>query len=165
MQSMRRSIAIFASVLAFALIGPAQAAEGRIPQLSGTLTESTYPEFERFVGDHVNKVVGLKIAVERSNSDDAPLQAFVDDGALVDNGALVIYLKPTPDEPSESEIVVDKNFSYRNGAYHLDGLFIVKNEGTNQGVVSYSLRKAKEAGGGRLNPSIKFEQVELGKAK
>ncbi len=149
---------MIASILVFASIGFAQAAERRIPRLSGTLTESTYPEFETFVDDHVNKVAGLKITVERARSDDAPLQASAD------NGPLVIYLKSTPDEPGDSEIVADNGFSYRDGAYRLDGLFTIKNKGTHQGVVSYSLRKAA-ASAGKIDPAIRFEPVELGKAQ
>ncbi|MGY8666717.1 hypothetical protein Q3C01_30785 [Bradyrhizobium sp. UFLA05-109] len=144
-------MAMIALILAFATANPAQAVERKIPQLLGMLTESTYPEFEQFVDDHVNKVIALKITIERSSSDAAPLQASADDGQLV------VYLKSTPDEPSESEIVAGKDFSYRNGSYLLDGLFIVKNGGMHQGVVSYSLRKTKP------DPSIKLEQIELGK--
>src|SRR5262249_49907802 len=144
------------SILAFASTPLAQAVERKIPQLRGTLTESTYPEFEKFVDDHVNKVVGLKITVERSGSDDAPLQA------AADNGQLVVYLKSTPDEPSESEIVAGNGFTYQNGVYVVDGLFIVKNGGTHQGIVSYSLKKANEAAT-KLDPSVRLEQIELGK--
>jgi hypothetical protein len=153
---MRRPMAVTVSILAFAFasINLAQAVERKIPQLQGTLTEDTYPDLEKFVDDHVNKVVGLKITVERSGSDAAPLQASED------NGQLVVYLKSTPDEPSESEIVAGNGFTFRNGSYVLDGLFMVKNGGTHQGVVSYSLKKMNEAA---LDTSIKFEQIELGK--
>jgi hypothetical protein len=149
-------MAMIVSILTFASTNLAQAVERKIPELFGTLTESTYPEFEKFVDDHVNGVIGLKITIERSGSDSAPLQASAD------NGQLVVHLKSTPDEPSESEIVAGKDFSYRNGSYLLDGLFIVKNSGTHQGVVSYSLQKAKESVT-KLDPSIKLEQIELGK--
>ena len=155
---MPRPVVALLSIIgfAFAAIGPAQAVERKIPQLSGTLTESTYPEFEKFIDDHVNKVVGLKITVERSASDAAPLQASAD------NGQLVVYLNSTPDEPSESEIVAGNGFSYQGGSYILDGLFIVKNGGMHQGVISYSLRKTDESAA-KLDPPIKLEQIELGK--
>lgn len=155
---MRRPIATIVSILgfAFASINLAQAVERKIPQLWGTLTESTYPEFEKFVDDHVNKVIGLKITVERSASDAAPLQASAD------NGQLIVYLNSTPDEPSESEIVAGNGFSSHNGSYVLDGLFIVKNSGMHQGVISYSLKKTDESAA-KPDPSIKFEQIELGK--
>jgi hypothetical protein len=155
-KSMRRSMATIVLMLAFASTNLAQAVERKIQQLSGALTESTYPELESFIEDHVNKVIGLKITVERSGTDDGPLQASAD------NGQLVVYLKSTPDEPSESEIVAGKDFSYNNCSYLLDELFIVKNGGMNQGVVSYSLQRAKESAG-KLDPSIKLEQIELGK--
>jgi hypothetical protein len=153
----RRPIATISIIgLAFASINLAQAIERKIPQLSGTLTESTYPEFEKFIDDHVNKVIALKITVERSGSEAAPLQANAD------NGQLVVYLNSTPDEPSESEIVAGNGFSYQHGSYVIDGLFTVKNGGTHQGVVSYSLKKADGAAA-RLDPSIKLEEIELGK--
>jgi hypothetical protein len=139
---MRRPIATISIIgLAFSSINLAQAIERKIPQLSGTLTESTYPEFEKFIDDHVNTVVALKITVQRSDCDAAPLQASGD------NGQLVVYLNSTPDEPSESEIVAGNGFSYQHGSYVIDGLFMVKNGGTHQGVVSYS----------------KLEEIELGK--
>jgi len=153
---MRRLIVTTVSILGFALasIDLAQAAERKIPQLSGTLTESTYPEFEKFVDEHVNKVIALKITVERSASDAAPLQADAN------NGQLVVYLNSAPDEPSESEIVAGGGFSLHNGSYVLEGLFTVKNGGMHQGVISYSLKKAD---GSAADPSIKLEQIELGK--
>jgi hypothetical protein len=154
---MRRPIATISIIgLAFSSINLAQAIERKIPQLSGTLTESTYPEFEKFIDDHVNKVVALKITVQRSDSDAAPLQASAD------NGQLVVYLNSTPDEPSESEIVAGNGFSYQHGSYVIDGLLMVKNGGTHQGVVSYSLKKT-DGSAARLDPSIKLEEIELGK--
>jgi hypothetical protein len=154
---MRRPIATISIIgLAFSSINLAQAIERKIPQLSGTLTESTYPEFEKFIDDHVNKVVALKITVQRSDSDAAPLEASAD------NGQLVVYLNSTPDEPSESEIVAGNGFSYQHGSYVIDGLFMVKNGGTHQGVVSYSLKKT-DGSAARLDPSIKLEEIELGK--
>jgi hypothetical protein len=154
---MRRPIATISIIgLAFSLINLAQAIERKILQLSGTLTESTYPEFEKFIDDHVNKVVALKITVQRSDSDAAPLEASAD------NGQLVVYLNSTPDEPSESEIVAGNGFSYQHGSYVIDGLFMVKNGGTHQGVVSYSLKKT-DGSAARLDPSIKLEEIELGK--
>jgi hypothetical protein len=153
---MRHPIIAIVSILGFAFVSidQAQAVERKIPQLSGTLTESTYPEFEKFIDDHVNKVVALKITVERSVSDTAPLQADAD------NGQLVVYLNSTPDEPSESEIVAGSGFSSHNGSYVLDGLFTVKNGGMHQGVISYSLKKTD---GSAADPSIKLEQIQLGK--
>jgi hypothetical protein len=142
--------------LAFASINLAQAVERKIPQLWGTLTESTYPEFEKFIDDNVNKIIGLKITVERSGSDAAPLQASAD------NGQLVVYLNSTPDESSESEIVAGNGFSYQHGSYVLEGLFMVKNGGMHQGVISYSLKKTDESPA-KLDPSIKLEAIELGK--
>jgi hypothetical protein len=154
---MRRPIATISIIgLAFSSINLAQAIERKIPQLSGTLTESTYPEFEKFIDDHVNKVVALKITVQRSDSDAAPLQASAD------NGQLVVYLNSTPDEPSESEIVAGNGFSYQHGSYVIDGLLMVKNDGTHQGVASYSLKKT-DGSAARLDPSIKLEEIELGK--
>ena len=155
---MRRLMAAIVSILAFAFASTnlGQAVERKIAQLRGTLTESNYPEFEKFVDDHVGKVIGLKIIVERTGSDAAPLQASAD------NGQLVVYLKSTPDEPSESEIVAGNGFTYHNGSYVIDGLFIVKNSGMHQGVVSYSLKETNESAT-KLDPSIKLEQIELGK--
>jgi hypothetical protein len=154
---MRRPIATISIIgLAFSLINLAQAIERKILQLSGTLTESTYPEFEKFIDDHVNKVVALKITVQRSDSDAAPLQASAD------NGQLVVYLNSTPDEPSESEIVAGNGFSNQHGSYVIDGLLMVKNDGTHQGVASYSLKKT-DGSAARLDPSIKLEEIELGK--
>jgi hypothetical protein len=154
---MRRPIATISIIgLAFSSINLAQAIERKIPQLSGTLTESTYPEFEKFIDDHVNKVVALKITVQRSDSDTAPLEASAD------NGQLVVYLNSTPDEPSESEIVAGNGFSYQHGSYVIDGLLMVKNDGTHQGVASYSLKKT-DGSAARLDPSIKLEEIELGK--
>ena len=158
MKFLRGPIVAIVSILgfAFASIGQAQAIERKIPQLSGTLTETTYPEFEKFVDDHVNKVIGLKITVQRSDSDAAPLQASAD------KEQLVVYLNSTPDEPSESEIVVGNGFSYQHGSYVLEGLFVVKNGGMHQGVISYSLMKA-DGPAAKLDPSIKLEPIELGK--
>jgi hypothetical protein len=155
---MRHPIATIVSILGFAFASTnlALAVEPKIPQLSGTLTESTYQEFEKFVDDHVNKVIALKITVQRSSSDAAPLQANAD------NGKLVVYLNSTPDEPSESEIVAGNGFSYQNGSYALEGFFIARNSGMHQGVISYSLKKA-DGSAAKLDPSTKLEQIELGK--
>jgi hypothetical protein len=139
---MRRPIATISIIgLAFSLINLAQAIERKIPQLSGTLTESTYPEFEKFIDDHVNKVVALKITVQRSDSDAAPLEASAD------NGQLVVYLNSTPDEPSESEIVAGNGFSYQHGSYVIDGLFMVKNGGTHQGVPAFLPGRSRKGAG------------------
>lgn len=148
----RRQAALTATGLVFLFAGSARAAERKTPLLAGALTEDTYPDFESFIDDHVKAVVGLDVTVKRSGSGDAPLQAGTD------NGKLVVYLNSTPDAPSESEIVAGGGFTYRNGVYHLDGLFAVRNEGTHQGVVSYSLRKTGDLAG-------KLERVELGKGR
>ena len=51
MKFMRRPMATMVSILAFAFASTnlAQAVERKILQLRGTLTESNYPEFEKFV--------------------------------------------------------------------------------------------------------------------
>ncbi len=100
------------------------------------------------MGDHLDKVIGLKIGVEGLGEKTISVTAY--------SGQFVVYRLAN----TQSEIVATAGFSWQHGSYIFDGFFIVKSGGIHQGVVSYGLEPVNEAIV-RLNPNVRIRPVFL----
>jgi hypothetical protein len=131
--------------------GAALAQSKAVDLLDGRLTHKNFRSFDKFVARHVDKVIGLKLAVKKSGSDDK-LDASVNDGQFV---TYVMDAK----EP-KSEIVANSGFAQRSGDIVFDGFFLVKYGGFRQGIHSYALEPVDEAKV-RLDPRLKVVTTRL----
>ncbi len=147
---MRRYTLAIAVVTASLLSHRSDAAQTAVEQLQSFVGPVSYPRFDKFVTSHLDKIIGLKIAVSASEN-----KMF---SASTDKTMFVIYKL----EDAEDEIVSTSDYSYQHGAYEFDGFFIVKSGGIHQGVVSYALESVSEAAV-RLNPAVRIKPVLLGR--
>jgi hypothetical protein len=131
--------------------GAALAQSKTVDLLDGRLTHKNFRSFDKFVARHVDKVIGLKLAVKKSGSDDK-LDASVNDGQFV---TYVIDAK----EP-KSEVVANSGFAERSGDIVFDGFFLVKYGGFRQGIHSYALEPVDEAKV-RLDPRLNVVTTRL----
>jgi hypothetical protein len=119
--------------------------------LDGRLTHKNFRSFDRFVARHVDKVVGLKVAVKKSGTDEK-LDASISDGQFV---TYVMDAK----EP-KTEVVANSGFAERSGDIVFDGFYLVKYGGFRQGIHSYALEPVDEAKV-RLDPRRKVVTTRL----
>jgi hypothetical protein len=131
--------------------GAASAQAKNVDQLDGRLTHRNFRSFDKFVARHVDKVVGLKLAVKKSGSDDK-LDASVNDGQFV---AYVMDSK----QP-KTEVVANSGFAERSGDIVFDGFYLVKYGGFRQGIHSYALEPVDEAKV-RLDPRLRIVTTRL----
>ncbi len=131
--------------------GAALAQSKPVDELSGRVTEKNYLRLERFVASHVDRVVGLKLTIKKSGTDDK-LDASESDGQFV-------VLLPGQREP-KSEIVANEGFELRGGDYVFDGFFLVKYGGFRQGTKSYALSRVDEAKVRLSNAKIKTVRLK-----
>jgi hypothetical protein len=109
-------------------LASAAAAQREIVVLKGKITAKNYFAFERFVTGSLDKVVGLKVQVDKS-PEGAKLSAEADK-----DGQFVIYMPRG--EHVRVEIVANEGHRYEHGAYVFDGFFLVKSGGVHQGIRS-----------------------------
>jgi len=121
---------------------PAAGQRGRpaIPQLYGQVTETNYQAFEDFIAEHLDKVIGLKLSIERTIDDRRHLKAS---DSQFDAKTRQFVLYRTPD--TTVEIVSTGGYTFQHGSYVFDGFYIVKSGGMHQGVVSYGPVSTDEA--------------------
>jgi hypothetical protein len=123
-------------------VGQAQGQERRtkiVPELHGHVSIRNFEQFESFVADNLEQVVGLKVTVAKADGDADPLQA-ADAPFDAKRRQLAIYRK----DNQESEIVSTGGYGFRDGSFVLDGFFVVRSGGVHQGIISYGLEKTKK---------------------
>ena len=143
--------ALIVTVGATMSAGSASAQSKAVDLLDGRLTHKNFRSFDKFVARHVDKVVGLKLAVKKSGSEDK-LDASINDGQFV---TYVMDAK----EP-KTEVVANSGFAERSGDVVFDGFYLVKYGGFRQGIHSYALEPVDEAKV-RLDPRRKVVTTRL----
>lgn len=101
---------------------------GTIRQLTGAVSLSNFKQFESFIEDNRDNIVGLKLLFKRSASESDILQVYKAEG-------LSAYVR----ENQTSEVEIIGNHRYENGLYHVEGFYLVKMAFFAQGVASYRL--------------------------
>jgi hypothetical protein len=148
---MLRGRGLLVACLVILSVASAGAAQREIVILKGKITPKNYFAFEQFVSGSLDRVIGLKVQVDKS-PEGAKLSAEADK-----DGQFVIFM-PRGGR-TRAEIVANEGHRYEHGAYVFDGFFLVKSGGFFQGIRSYALEPVDEAKV-RLSP-VKLRQKSL----
>lgn len=146
------------AALPFALfVGPALAAKPKeIVRVSGTVTPRNYKGLETFLLNSIDKLIGLKLRFD-ANEDAGRNEV----AAYVEDGLFLAYLR---EEESESQITAkDSVASFQHGGYVLDGFFVVKYGGMNQGIQALVLEPSDE--GAVLASGVRVKDIDIGRLK
>lgn len=141
-----RIASAFVCLLASIVLGCSSAAAISVDRIEGSVSPSTLPKFADLIANHLDQIVGLKVAVEAVDQADMVAHA---------NGQFAVWVPG-----GDFEIVASRGFSYQHGAYVFDGYFLVKSGGMHQGVLSYGLEQVDEAQV-LLTPDIKFNVINV----
>ncbi|MBL6458310.1 hypothetical protein JMJ55_23505 [Belnapia sp. T6] len=139
----RRTILLCSVITLRASQASAQVA---ISQLEGALTQENFAQFEEFISDNLDKVIGLKLSAA-ANTGRSGLQV------TETNGQVAIYLPHDPKRVGSIEVVANSGYRWEHGGYVFDGFFLVKSGGMHQGIISYGLLPVSEAQV-RLTPGL-----------
>ncbi|WP_279479009.1 hypothetical protein [Aureimonas sp. SK2] len=128
----RRAFLLAAAALA-CLASPASATQDRILRVEGALGAKTYPGLEALLSNSVDTIVGLDIRAD---------QAEKGISVSTEGDRFIAYLTG---QGSDTQIVADGGFGFRQGAVTLEGFFSVKYAGMNQGIVTLFLERQPDA--------------------
>ncbi|MBI0534194.1 hypothetical protein D9599_01215 [Roseomonas sp. KE2513] len=109
--------------------GPAAVLE----ELQGTLAPGNAGDFGRFVSQHAGRMVSMRVMAARAEGP----EFFVKQ----DRDMLMVQLT----RPEAIEIVLHGGFVPEGAGFALDGVFNVKAEGMQQGILVYGLQPLAEA--------------------
>jgi hypothetical protein len=111
----------------------AWAQAGGVEELHGALAAGNAAGFGRFVSGHAGRTVSLRLEV-------APAEGR-DFSVSLDGGRLIVNLP----RPERMEIVAHGGFVRLDRGYGLDGVFTVRPDGMQQGILIYGLDPVPEA--------------------
>ena len=117
---------------------PGQSSGQGLEELHGDLTARNAGDFGRFVSQHAGRVLSLRVAVRAAEG-----RAF---SVGRDRDMLMVRLE----RPEAMEIVLHDGFAPGADGFVLDGVFAVKAEGMQQGILIYGLERVGEAQGREL---------------
>jgi hypothetical protein len=146
---------VFLTGIAFAAqrYHSAGAAGRSVSTYSGEVNERTAARFVQLISHNVNRVIGLRVAVEPSSDSD-----FARSGYMADrDGPQFVISKSNLQNGSGIEVVTNGPVGRDAGMFILDGIYIVKAGGMHQGIESFGLQPVDEATV-RLNPTVKIEE-------
>ncbi|KQT44387.1 hypothetical protein ASG43_13610 [Aureimonas sp. Leaf454] len=127
---------LLAALLGAALLAPsARAEEKSVLKVEGTVTAKTFAGLDAFLSNSLDTVVGLKLRLEPAEGSSPGSLVVRREGDL-----LLAYLVG-----GESQISAREGVGFQNGAEVIDGFFVVKDAGFNQGIASLFLEKAEDA--------------------
>ncbi|SHM92323.1 hypothetical protein [Roseibium suaedae] len=113
------------------------AADISLIRISGAVTVDNYPKLEAYLNAASDTIVGLKIMLDAQDQyADGVLMAYEDGGA---------FLTYVPGPDMETEFSVNGGYSLQHGAYVLDGFYLVKDAGFNQGISAVALEQVPES--------------------
>ena len=152
MRTRRRLMAALIVAVGAGIAADSASAQSKsVGQLDGRLTHANFRSFDTFVARHVDKVIGLKLAVKKSGTSDK-LNASISDGQFV------TYVMDA--KQPKTEVVANAGFAERSGDIVFDGFYLVKYGGFRQGIHSYALEPVDEAKV-RLDPRLKVVTTRL----
>lgn len=117
---------------------------------TGLLDASTAERFFDLVANSTDKVIGLKILIEKGDPSNDRYSADFDDGRLVINSG----------DPSDAlmELVVNGSTGTSMGGITVDGFYLIKSGGTHAaGAMSWGAEPVSETSI-RLNPAIRVAE-------
>lgn len=132
---------------------PAQRPSARIVIVyTGEVNARTADRFLTTVSRNVDKVIGVKILVEPSRDGELERTGYL---ALFTDDQLGISMTDPKGLKGGVEVVKNGPVQRMMGEYSVDGMFLVKPGGLNQGVASFGLKPVDEATV-RLNPAVRI---------
>jgi len=141
--SMRRRGALGLGALVLGMTGPGMVTRGAraqapaptpaLEELQGALTTGNAGDFGRFVSQHSGRMLSLRLTVGAAEGREFSVRR--------DRDMLMVQLQ----RPEAMEIVLHGAFVPEGAGFALDGVFSVKAEGMQQGVLIYGLEPVPEA--------------------
>lgn len=125
--------------------------ERNIVTYTGEVNAGSAERFNNLISENVDKVIGLQVLVDPSSSTDFDNHGYL---ANVLDGQMVIS-KTDPVQGGGTEVVTNAPVQWMMGGLSIDGFFVVKPGGLNQGIASFGLQPVDEAAV-RLNPAVKI---------
>ncbi|WP_439594970.1 hypothetical protein [Falsiroseomonas sp.] len=114
-------------------------AQGQVEELRGRLTPDTSESFGRFVADHLDQVISLRLALA------AEL------GAVAEEGRLRLSL----DQPERMQVTFFGGHSPQPAGFAIDSVYRVRNDGMQMGILIYGLDPLPEAEARRARASVR----------
>jgi hypothetical protein len=110
-----------------------------VPLITGTATADNVEELMSAAGGACDSFIGVKVRFDPAPADD-DLQYSV--SGDTEDDYLIVFRSG---DPTSTELVINGAFRWEQGAYVVDGFFLVKSGGMHQGVVSLGLQPVEEA--------------------
>lgn len=126
-----------------------------IPVYEGTVTPQNGERLTEMIGDNLDQVIGLRLAVEPTADGSSPFSV----SATSDSEQYLLLSVYRPDEGGR-EILVNGEYRWEHGMWIVDGFFLVRSGGMHQGVLSYGLMPT-DAAAVRLNPHLRLQTIEV----
>jgi hypothetical protein len=119
---------------------------------TGEVNAKTADRFLSTMSRNVDKVIGAKVLVEPSQDGELERTGYL---AIYSDNQLGISLTDRKGMNGGVEVVKNGPVQRMMGSYSIDGMFLVKPGGLNQGVASFGLEPVDEASV-RLNQSVRI---------
>ncbi|MBU8540073.1 hypothetical protein [Falsiroseomonas tokyonensis] len=113
-------------------------AQARLDELRGRLTEDTAESFGRFVSDHLDQTISLRLAVAAGL-------------ATEDAGRLRLSL----DRPERMQITFFGGYAAQAAAVAVDSVYRVRSDGMQMGILIYGLDPLPEAEARQARQSVR----------
>lgn len=126
----------FAALIGVTILAlPAWAEEKNVLKVEGTVTAKNFTGLGAFLSNSVDGVVGLDLRLE-------PVEGSTPNSLVVtrEPDLTLAYLVG-----GDTQISIREGVNFQNGANVVDGFFVVKDAGFNQGISALFLEKAEDA--------------------
>lgn len=123
------------------------AATLRIPKLTGNVVEANAFATFGAIAEREDSIIGLKLWVDPSAVDAPEPQIYIVAPPTAEGNAFTLFARDAADETSGIELVLPQaeDVMWMHGSHVIDGFFLVKSGGMNQGILSYALKPVDEA--------------------
>ncbi len=119
---------------------------------TGEVNAKTADRFLSTMANNVDKVIGVKVLVQPSRDGEHERTGYL---ASYSDDQLAISKSDPKGMEGGTEVVKNGLVQRMMGGYSIDGMFIVKPGGLNQGIASFGLEPVDEATV-RLNPAVRL---------
>ncbi|MBU8542077.1 MULTISPECIES: hypothetical protein [Roseomonadaceae] len=126
------------------LLAPTSQAQTRVDELRGRLTEDTAESFGRFVADHLDQVISLRLAVAPPARHDGLTVAEEDGRLRLDISA-----------PEKMQVTFFGGQARQPRGFAVDSVYRVRNDGMQMGILIYGLDPLPEAEARQARQSVR----------
>ena len=152
--------AFVALAIALLALTPARAHDApRLTHIDGTVSETTFPAFAKTITDEWDKLVRVTVAIGPGEGGDYALLRDDED----DLDSPLTLTGPIADAQTSDlttlSLTIDDGFTYRNGAWEMDGHFFVRQAAGERGILNLKLVPAEETAVYLARPAYRVVRV------